>query len=93
MPAVARRGSHSAVLAYIDPPRRRQFADTVRGLGAVWLSNEGTAVLPHIATPPHDRDSFVFVRDGTTPVAFTDPHGTWLHWLHWLLGPLERQER
>ena len=24
------------------------------------------------------------VRDGTTPVAFTDPHGTWLHWL---LGP------
>ncbi|HTZ23586.1 MAG TPA: DUF2332 domain-containing protein [Streptosporangiaceae bacterium] len=73
---------HSAVLAYVDPPRRRQFADTVRGLDAVWLSNEGTGVLPHIAMPPHDRGSFVLVRDGTTPVAFTDPHGTWLHGLH-----------
>jgi hypothetical protein len=72
---------HSAVLAYIDPPRRRQFADTVRGLGAVWLSNEGTGVLPHITIPPHDGGSFVLVRDGTAPVAFTDPHGTWLRWL------------
>lgn len=73
---------HSAVLAYIDPPRRRQFADTVRELDAVWLSNEGAAVLPHIAMPTHERGSFVLVRDGTTPVAFTDPHGAWLHWLH-----------
>jgi hypothetical protein len=73
---------HSAVLGYIDPGRRRHFADTVRGLGAVWLSNEGTGVLPDIAMPPHERGSFVLVRDGTTPVAFTDPHGAWLQWLH-----------
>jgi hypothetical protein len=23
----------------------------------------------------------VLIRDGRTPLAYTDPHGTWVHWL------------
>jgi hypothetical protein len=23
----------------------------------------------------------VLIRDGRTPLAFTDPHGTWVEWL------------
>lgn len=72
---------HSAVLAYVDDAGRRQFADTVRGLDAVWLSNEAASVLPGIAVPAHDGATFVLVRDGTAVVAFTDPHGGWLQWL------------
>jgi hypothetical protein len=72
---------HSAVLAYVTPGDRRRFAGIVRGLGAVWLSNEGPAVLPGITAPAHQGAPFVLVRDGRTPIAFTDPHGTWLQWL------------
>jgi hypothetical protein len=72
---------HSAVLAYVAEPLRQQFADTVRALGAVWLSNEGTGVLPGVHVPPHDGAPFLLVRDGMVPTAFTDPHGTWLQWL------------
>jgi hypothetical protein len=89
LPALARQAPadatlvvyHSAVLAYIAAPQRQQFADTVRGLGAVWLSNEGTGVLPGISVPPGDEGSFVLVRDGTAALASADPHGTWLRWL------------
>jgi hypothetical protein len=72
---------HSAVLAYVRAAGRRQFADTVRGLGAVWLSNEGPGVLPGITVPPAEGSPFVLVRDGRAPVALTDSHGTWLQWL------------
>jgi len=89
VPALARQAPadatlvvyHSAVLAYVAEPQRRQFADTVRGLGAVWLSNEGTRVLPGIPVPSHVGSPFLLVRDGTVPTAFADPHGTWLQWL------------
>jgi hypothetical protein len=72
---------HSAVLAYVAPGDRRRFAATVRGLPAVWLSNEGPGVLPGLPVPPHQGAPFVLGRDGRTPVAITDPHGTWLQWL------------
>lgn len=72
---------HSAVLAYVDEPGRRAFADTVRELGAVWLANEAVGVLPGVKVPAHDGAPFVLVRDGRTSLAFTDPHGTWLRWL------------
>lgn len=89
VPALARQAPadatlvvyHSAVLAYVAEPQRQQFADTVRELGAVWLSNEGSRVLPGIAVPRHAGAPFLLVRDGTVPTAFTDPHGTWLRWL------------
>jgi hypothetical protein len=72
---------HSAVLAYVAPQGRRQFADTVRGLGAVWLSSEGPGVVPDLPLPDCQGAPFVLARDGRTPLAITDPHGTWLQWL------------
>jgi hypothetical protein len=71
---------HSAVLAYVDSPKRLAFAEAVRDLGAVWLSNEGPGVLPGLATEPGPT-SFVLVRDGKEELARTDPHGTWVEWL------------
>jgi len=72
---------HSAVLAYVTPADRQRFAGIVRGLPAIWLSNEGPAVLPGIPVPPYQGAPFVLVRDGQTPLAITDGHGTWLQWL------------
>jgi hypothetical protein len=72
---------HSAVLAYVAPKRRRVFADLVRGLGAVWLSNEGPRVLADVPVEAFTGDPFVLVRNGRTPLATADGHGTWLHWL------------
>jgi hypothetical protein len=89
VPSLARRAPatstlviyHAAVLACVTEPQRWQFARTVRGLGAAWLSNEGSRVLPGISTQPHDGRQFLQVFDGTTSIAFTDPHGTWLQWV------------
>jgi hypothetical protein len=72
---------HSAVLAYVSPPLRAEFARTVRDLSAVWLSNEAPRVLPGIAAPDGDDHGFLLVRDGKQVVARTDPHGAWLDWL------------
>jgi hypothetical protein len=72
---------HSAVLAYVAAEDRVRFADTVRGLGAVWLSNEGPGVVPGVSVPDREDAPFVLIRDGRTPLAFTDPHGTWVEWL------------
>jgi hypothetical protein len=68
------------VLAYVELSKRRAFADAVRDLGAVWLSNEGSGVLPGLAADP-GPSSFLLVRDGEEVLARTDPHGTWLEWL------------
>ena len=72
---------HSAVLAYVAPEQRQRFADTVRGLADVWLSNEGPGVVPGLAVPDCGDDPFVLARDGRTPLALADGHGTWLRWL------------
>jgi hypothetical protein len=75
---------HSAVLAYVSPSRRRDFAAAVGDLDAIWLSNEGTNILAELTeqpTPPTGTAPFVLARDGRTPLAFTDPHGTWIQWL------------
>ena len=72
---------HSAVLAYLTPAGRRRFADAVRALPAVWLSNEGPGVVPEQPIPPYQGTPFVLARDGRTPLALTDSHGTWLNWL------------
>ena len=71
---------HSAVLAYVTPRQRAKFADLVRALGAVWLSNEAPEVLPGTAAD-HEEGHFVLAENGTRPIAHTDPHGTWLRWL------------
>ena len=72
---------HSAVLAYVEPGGRARFAATVRGLPAVWLSNEAPGLLPEVPVPPHRGSPFLLVRDGRVPLAFADGHGTWLDWL------------
>ena len=77
---------HSAVLAYLAPPARRKFAQTVRELGVHWLSNEGVQVLPQPGDAPegidadHVRGRFVLRHNGRA-VALTGPHGQSLDWL------------
>ena len=74
---------HSAVLAYVAAAARQQFVDVVRGLGAVWISNESPAVFPEIASRVRRRGpvgAFLLAVDGT-PVAWTHPHGEWIEFL------------
>jgi hypothetical protein len=73
---------HSAVLAYLSMPHRVRFAATVAGLDAVWLSNEAPGIVPGSAcAAARQNGNFVLLRDGGTPLAVTDGHGTWLDWL------------
>ena len=74
---------HSAVLAYVAPANHQRFVDAVRGLDAVWISNESPAVLPFIAaklSAPPPKDRFLLAVDGE-PVAITGPHGQSIDWL------------
>jgi hypothetical protein len=76
---------HSAVLAYVAAEDRERFAQTVRTLPAVWLSNEAPGVvsgLPSGLPSAGVREgTFVLGEGGRMPLALTDGHGTWLHWL------------
>jgi hypothetical protein len=77
---------HTAVLAYVTPQGRDRFAAAARGLSAagrsaVWLSNEGADVVPGLTAAERPDRPFLLARDGRTPLARTDPHGTWLEWL------------
>jgi hypothetical protein len=72
---------HSAVLAYVEAEDRERFARTVRGLAATWLSNEAPGVVPGLPFTAFRENTFVLGRDGRTPLALADGHGTWLHWL------------
>jgi hypothetical protein len=72
---------HSAVLAYVAKRDRPRFAATVRDLGAVWVANEAPGVVLDLPAPADLSAAFVLARDGRTPLAFTDGHGTWLRWL------------
>lgn len=73
---------HTAVLSYVDPGRRAQFARLVAGLGAAWLSSEGRRVLPGLPDRwmAGDDGAHLLVRDGQTVLARADSHGTWLDW-------------
>jgi hypothetical protein len=72
---------HSAVLAYVTAAQRARFAGLVRGLNAVWISNEAPGILPDVPVPERDGEYFALVRDGTRAIACADGHGTWLQWL------------
>lgn len=74
---------HTAVLAYVAPKDRERFMDTVRGLRAVWISNEGPEVFPNISARVHPRPTVsraVLAIDGE-PVALTGFHGQSIDWL------------
>lgn len=70
---------HTAVLAYVDVSRRRDFAALIRDLGVRWVSNEGPGVLPDVDVPDYPEAGFALVVDGVA-VAHTHPHGDWVHW-------------
>ncbi|HEX6357947.1 DUF2332 domain-containing protein [Actinophytocola sp.] len=73
---------HSAVLAYLDAESRAEFVDTVRGLNARWIANEGPGALPVTAppSPEPERALFLLTLD-SEPVAYSAGHGQTLHWL------------
>ena len=72
---------HTAVLAYVaDAAARAAFAETVREVGAIWVSNEQPGLLDRASGDPWPRGRFLLCRDGR-PVAWTDPHGTAVDWL------------
>lgn len=77
---------HSAVLAYLPQERRLEFAQRLAVQDdVVWLSNELPDVVPGLTPPPTVPDGagvhFLVGVDAHQVVAFTDPHGTWLHWV------------
>jgi hypothetical protein len=72
---------HTSVLTYVAPADRGQFFTAVGDLGAVWLSNEGPGVVPGIESAAPEQSAHLLIRDGRTPLAHTDSHGTWLRWL------------
>ncbi|MFF0625122.1 DUF2332 domain-containing protein [Streptomyces sp. NPDC004296] len=83
---------HSAVLTYLPPARREEFARLVRSLlaerdgGGHWISQEHHSVLPWITAPEHrslgPADSMLLtLAVDERPVALTGPHGQSLHWL------------
>jgi hypothetical protein len=71
---------HTSALWYLPAGQREQFASTVRGLGATWLSSEPPGVVPGTDGPARDGHTCVLARDGDV-IALTESHGTWLRWL------------
>ena len=80
-PIIFHFGTVLALAAYLSMPQRARFAATVAALDAVWLSNEAPGILPGSAASARGAGDFVLVRDGSTPLARTDGHGTWLDWV------------
>ena len=82
-PGVQRVIFHTAVLAYVDSQSDRDaFADLVRDMDAVWISNEMPGTFPRIAAkaPRHGGAAkFLLAVDGE-PVAWTGPHGQSIDW-------------
>jgi hypothetical protein len=76
---------HSAVIAYLDNPRRELFAALMRDLltdpRVHWVSNDRPGALPAVTgtgpEPPPGR--YVLAVDGRA-VGHTQQHGRSLHW-------------
>jgi hypothetical protein len=76
---------HSAVITYLEAPRRDLFVQTMRDLmgdpRVHWVSNERPRALPTVtATGPHAPPArYVLAVDGQA-VGHTQQHGRSLHW-------------
>jgi len=70
---------HTAVLAYLEPDRREEFAALVRSLGVRWIAQESPGFVPGVLEGRKGPD-FVLSRDGE-PLALTAPHGGRIDWL------------
>lgn len=68
---------HSAVLAYVEPAEREQFAALMRSRDdLVWISNEGGGVLPDIgAQVDGEPDGRFTLAVDNEAIALTGPHG------------------
>jgi hypothetical protein len=71
---------HSSALAYVEPPGRQAFSETVRELDACWISNEAPGVVPGTAMDTGAASRSVLARDGV-PLALTGAHGDVFDWL------------
>lgn len=76
---------HTAVLSYLSAEDRATFVAQVEQLNCRWISQEAPAFLPNATHVPQPRlptgpAPFVLALD-QSPVAYTAPHGGWLHWL------------
>ena len=74
---------HTAVLAYIGSQSDRDaFADLVRDIDAVWISNEMPGTFPGMAAkaPRHDGAAKFLLAVNGEPVAWTGPHGQSIDW-------------
>ena len=73
---------HTAVLTYVAPPQRAEFARTVSSLCDFWVANEAPSVFPDIAERagrfgPRGR---YLTSVNAQPVARADFHGAWMEW-------------
>lgn len=73
---------HTAVLGYLEPPARAEFARRVTGLDCVWISVEGVTLLPDVAAQVPEsirrhRGIFVVAVNGR-PLATAHGHGDWV---------------
>jgi len=79
---------HTAVLMYLPPAARDEFAERVSGLHGHWISNEWHGVAPLGWTTPAGEhpgigaleSDFELALDGRQ-IAFCSPHGRDLRWL------------
>lgn len=74
---------HTAVLNYVAPEVRKQFATLVKDIGAEWLANEGARILPEVTSTNllEDRPgAFVLSHNGCA-IARTGPHGQFVDYL------------
>jgi len=74
---------HTAVLTYVGPTERAEFARSVTSFCDVWISNEAPQVFPDIAAragTPGPRGHFLLAANGQ-PLAWADPHGAALDWI------------
>jgi len=78
---------HTAVLGYVTADERAAFAQTVRDLGVIWISNEAPQCFPQITkkvNEPWPRGHFLLSINGHA-IAWTDPHGSRIEWFAPLL--------
>lgn len=74
---------HTAVLNYVAPEVRKEFAALVNDLGAEWFANEGARIFPDVASTNTLEDrpgAFVLSHNGRA-IARTGPHGQFVDWL------------
>jgi len=74
---------HTAVLGYLRSADRTAFAQTVKGLEVVWISNEPPGLFPEMTqglTTTTPLRPFLLSMN-QRPVAWTDSHGASLDWI------------